>query len=96
VVCNSLPASHFIRRDLEFSLAWTAVVTFMWSTNAAGQGAGSIVQVWLTLFTPVFVLKAALQTWGKYVVVGSPELGAKVHPRTVGCYSQDKAVRVVR
>ena len=56
-----------------FSFVWTAVITFMWSTNAAGHGAGSTVLVWLTVFTPMFVLKAALQTWGKYVVAGSPE-----------------------
>jgi len=55
-----------------FSLLWTTCVTFMWSTDAA-RGAGIIIQVWLTVLTPVWVLKAILQTWGKYVVTGSPE-----------------------
>jgi len=60
-----------------FSLVWTAIVAFMWSANAAGHGAGIVVLVWLTVVTPLFVLKAALQTWGKYVVAGSPQ-GAKI------------------
>ncbi|WP_321476294.1 hypothetical protein [uncultured Paludibaculum sp.] len=54
-------------------LLWATVVAFLWSVDAAGHGAGIVVQVWLTAFTPVFFLKAALQTWGKYVVTGSPE-----------------------
>ena len=56
-----------------FSLLWAAFVAFMWSADAAGHGAGIIVQVWLTVLTPVFFVKATLQTWGKYVVTGSLE-----------------------
>ena len=56
-----------------FTFAWTVVVVFMWAGEASGKGAGIIIDLWITAFLPLIVLKAMIKVWGKYVIAGSPE-----------------------
>jgi hypothetical protein len=56
-----------------FAFGWTAAVVFIWAGEASGKGAGIFIDLWITAFLPLIVLKAMIQVWGKYVIAGSAE-----------------------
>jgi hypothetical protein len=56
-----------------FAFGWTAAVVFIWTGETSGKGAGIFIDLWITAFLPLIILKVMMQVWGKYVIAGSAE-----------------------
>src|SRR5208283_327752 len=69
-MANAYPARSSAVDTWVFAAVWAAAMYFIWSHELKGW---SVINLCLTVLMPLLFLKAAFQTWGRYVVAGSAD-----------------------